>query len=198
MKKNKWYEVLIVAILCIILSPVILCVYILLFFQKLVTAPFEYRKYKRSRYYEVYKKKYKSGITQEPRYLLQNKLLEHGIELEEIKKPYGELCLVNNDFCFVLFTLCDVKRSNDGFEINLCENSPYISIEDFIAGEKEHFAEECITRKFVMFIWREDDEYMDILSDEHNKSSLRNMGINFFIDSEELAKAVCEMISNSQ
>ena len=63
MKKTKWYEILSIILLCIIFSPVILFVLIIVFFQKVVPAPFEYRKYKKSKYYSYYKKKYKIGIT---------------------------------------------------------------------------------------------------------------------------------------
>ena len=105
MKKSKWYEVLAIILLCVIFSPFIIFVLIIWFFQNVLPAPFEYKKYKTSKYYEFYKKKYKIGITHDEHYLLQNKLLEDDIYLEEIRKQYGYMCLLNNDFCFALFEI---------------------------------------------------------------------------------------------
>ena len=197
MKKAKWFEILIVIVLCIIFSPVILFVLIINFFQNVVPAPFEYKKYKKSKYYDVYKKKYKIGITHDPHYLLQNELLEYNIRLDEIRKPYGYMCLVNDYFCFALFDIEDLKLINDDLQIKLHDNSPYVSIEDFIQDERKYFEEECINRKFNILIWREDEnEYRDILSNESNNLLLQNNGIHFYIETKELAKIVKEIILN--
>lgn len=195
MKKAKWFEILIIIVLCIIFSPVILFVLIINFFQNVVPAPFEYKKYKKSKYYDVYKKKYKIGITHDPHYLLQNELLEYNIRLDEIRKPYGYMCLVNDYFCFALFDIEDLKLINDDLQIKLHDNSPYVSIEDFIQDEKKYFEEECINRKFNILIWREDkNEYRDILSNESNNLLLQNNGIYFYIETKELAMIVKEII----
>lgn len=197
MKKAKWFEILIIIVLCLIFSPAILFVLIINFFQKVVHAPFEYKKYKKSKYYDVYKKKYKIGITHDPHYLLQNELLEYNIRLDEIRKPYGYMCLVNDYFCFALFDIEDLKWINDDLQIKLHVNSPYVSIEDFIQDERKYFEEECINRKFNILIWREDEnEYRDILSNESNNLLLQNNGIHFYIETKELAKIVKEIILN--
>ncbi len=197
MKKAKWFEILIIIVLCLIFSPAILFVLIINFFQKVVPAPFEYKKYKKSKYYDVYKKKYKIGITHDPHYLLQNELLEYNIRLDEIRKPYGYMCLVNDYFCFALFDIEDLKWINDDLQIKLHVNSPYVSIEDFIQDERKYFEEECINRKFNILIWREDEnEYRDILSNESNNLLLQNNGIHFYIETKELAKIVKEIILN--
>ena len=202
MKKSKWYEVLIVILFCIIFSPLILLAFImcfLCFFQSVISAPFECKKYKQSKYYEIYKKKYKIGITKEEYYLLQNRLLENNIYLEEIRKPYGYMCLLNNDFCFALLDITDFKLISGDFQIKLHENSLYVSLEDFVEDEKKRFYEDCRNRKFVIFIWREDEnEYFDILSDKQNKLSLQNKDINFYIDTEDLVETVKEYIANKE
>ena len=155
------------------------------------------KKYKKSKYYDVYKKKYKIGITHDPHYLLQNELLEYNIRLDEIRKPYGYMCLVNDYFCFALFDIEDLKLINDDLQIKLHDNSPYVSIEDFIQDERKYFEEECINRKFNILIWREDEnEYRDILSNESNNLLLQNNGIHFYIETKELAKIVKEIILN--
>jgi hypothetical protein len=199
MKKSKWYEVLAIILLCVIFSPFIIFVLIVWFFQNVLPAPFEYKKYKKSKYYEFYKKKYKIGITHDEQYLLQNKLLEDDIYLEEIRKQYGYMCLLNNDFCFALFDITDLKLIDGDFQIKLHENSPYISIDDFIEDEKKCFYEECKNRKFVIFIWREDEkEYFDILSNRQNKLSLQSKGVIFYIDTEDLVETVKEYIANKE
>ena len=83
MKNKKWYEVLVIILLCTIFSPFILFVLIVLFLEKIVSAPFEYKKYIKSKYYEFYKEKYKIGITHTPHYLLQNDLLENNIHRKD-------------------------------------------------------------------------------------------------------------------
>lgn len=197
MKKAKWFEILIIIVLCIIFSPVILFVLIIKFFQNVVPAPFEYKKYKKSKYYDVYKNKYKIGIMHDPHYLLQNELLEYNICLDEIRKPYGYMCLVNDYFCFALFDIEDLKLINDDLQIKLHDNSPYVSIEDFIQDERKYFEEECINRKFNNLICRENEnEYRDILSNESNNLLLQNNGIHFYIETKELAKIVKEIILN--
>ena len=197
MKKAKWFEILIIIVLCIVFSPVILFVLIINFFQNVVPAPFEYKKYKKSKFYDVYKKKYKIGITHDPHYLLQNELLEYNICLDEIRKPYGYMCLVNDYFCFALFDIEDLKLINDDLQIKLHDNSPYVSIEDFIQDERKYFEDECINRKFNILIWRENEnEYRDILSNESNNLLLQNNGIHFYIETKELAKIVKEIILN--
>ena len=199
MQKNKWYNVLAIILLCVIFSPFILFVLIAWFFQSVLPAPFEYKKYKKSKYYEVYKKKYKIGITHDEYYLLQSKLLENDIYLEEIKKPYGYMCLLNDDFCFVLFDITDLKLIDDEFQIKLRENRPYISIDEFIEDAKKHFGEECRNRKLVIFSLREDEnEFFDILSNEQNKLSLQSKGINFYIGNEDLAKTVKQYLANKE
>ena len=70
MKKNQWFEKLIFILLCILFSPFIRLCFIVYFFQSIVPAPLENKKYKQSKYYEVYKRKYKIGITKEPHFLL--------------------------------------------------------------------------------------------------------------------------------
>ena len=199
MKKSKWYEVLAIILLCVIFSPFIIFVLIVWFFQNVLPAPFEYKKYKKSKYYEFYKKKYKIGITHDKHYLLQNKLLEDDIYLEEIRKQYGYMCLLNNDFCFALFDITDFKLIDGDFQIKLHENSPYVSIDDFIEDEKKYFYEECKNRKFVIFIRREDEkEYFDILSNRQNKLSLQSKGVIFYIDTEDLVETVKKYIANKE
>lgn len=199
MKKTKLFEILSIIVLCIIFSPVILFVLIIMFFQNVVPAPFEYKKYKKSKYYDIYKKKYKIGITHNPHYLLQNELLEYNIRLDEIRKPYGYTCLVDDCFCFALFDIEDLKFINDDLQIKLHDNSLYVSIDDFIQDEKKYFEEECINRKFNILIWREDEnEYRDILSNESNNLLLQNNGIHFYIETKELAKIVKEIILNKE
>ena len=79
------------------------------------------------------------------------------------------------------------------------DNSPYVSIEDFIQDERKYFEEECINRKFNILIWRENEnEYRDILSNESNILLLQNNGIHFYIETKELAKIVKEIILNKE
>lgn len=195
MKKHKWYEILIAIVLCIIFSPIILFILIIMFFQYVVPAPFEYKKYKKSKYFETYKKKYKIGITYDPHYLLQNDLLEYNIQLEEIRKPYGYMCLINDYFCFALFEIDNLKLVDEEVEVKVHGNSPYIKIEDFILDERKHFENECVNRKFNILIFKEDEsEYSDILSNELNKLSLQNKGIYFYSDTKDLTRIVKEII----
>lgn len=198
MNESKWYEVLAIIFICIICLPLFLFFVLIKFFQDIFTAPFEYRKYKRSKYYEVYKRKYKIGITREFDYLLHNKLLAYDIHLVGIKKSYGYMGLVNDDFCFALCDITDLKNDDGDIQINLRENSPYFSLDTFIENEKNYYTEECINREFKILIWREEDEYIDVLSDELNNSLLQNNGIYFYTTEDELANIIKEIISNKE
>ena len=190
MNKTKWYEVLALVFIGIICSPLILFIILAKFFQDIFTAPFEYRKYKRSKYYEVYKRKYKVGITGEFDYLLHNNLLACDIYLDEIKKSYGYMCLVNSDFCFALCDITDLIVSDGGMKIKFHERSPYYPLDVFFEDEKSYYVEECVNREFIIFINREDDEFVDILSDEMNNSLLRKKGIYFYTTEDELANII--------
>ena len=196
MKKNQWFEKLIFILLCILFSPFIILCFIVYFFQSIVPAPLENKKYKQSKYYEVYKRKYKIGITKEPHFLLQNELLENNIHLEEIRKPYGYMCLVDDYSCFALFDIEDLKLNDGHFLIQVHENSQCISIDDFVEDERKYFEEECINRKFYILIWREDEkDYSDILSNRENNLLLQKKGVYFYLD-DELVKIVKELIAN--
>ncbi len=193
MKKTKWYEILSIILLCIIFSPVILFVLIIVFFQKVVPAPFEYRKYKKSKYYSYYKKKYKIGITSEANYILQNELLESDIHLEEIRKPYGYTCLLSENYCFGLFEIDNLKI-DDNIQIKLRKNSVFVNCVDFIEDEMKYFSDECINRKFMALIYNDDEHYDSILS-EDNIKTLRENCIIFYKDEEELARILKEILS---
>lgn len=198
MKKNKLLEYFIVILFCIIFSPIILIILIIYFFQRVVSAPFEYKKYKQSKYYAIFKKKYKIGITHEPHYLLQNELLEHNLHLNEIMKPYGYMCLVDDSSCFILVYIEDLIFNDGEFLVKVHENSHYISIDEFICDEKKHFEKECINRNFYILIWREDEnDYNEILSFETNNLLLQKKGIYFYLDNE-LVNIVKEIIANKE
>jgi hypothetical protein len=198
MNKSKWYEILVIIFICITCLPLFLFFVLIKFFQDVFAAPFEYRKYKRSKYYAVYKRKYKIGITREFDYLLHNKLLAYDIHLDGIKKSYGYMGLVNDDFCFALCDITDLKNDDGDIQINLREDSPYFSLDTFIENEKNYYTEECINREFRILIWREEDEYIDVLSDELNNSLLQNKGIYFYTTEDELANIIKEIISNNE
>ena len=193
--ENEWYENIVVVFIGIIFSPLILFFLLAFFLQNVFTAPFEYRKYKRSKYYEVYKKKYKIGITREFCYLLHNKLLTFDIRMEEIEKSDGRMCLVNNDFCFDLCDIVDLKSNDGDIQIQLSENGMFFPLNTFIENEKTHFNEERINRRFIILIWREDeDEYADVLSNELNTSLLQIKEIYFHVNEDELANIIKEFI----
>lgn len=195
MKNKKWYEVLAIIILCIIFSPIILFVLIVMFFKKIIPAPLEYKRYIKSKYYEVYKDKYKIGITHTPHYLLQNELLENNIHLNEIRKPYGYMCLIDDYTCIALSYIEDIRLNNDELLIKAKENSSYVSIDDYVNDEQKYFEEQCVNRRFYILVWREDEEdYYDVLSNEENNLSLQNKGVYFYINGE-FAKIVKEIIT---
>ena len=195
MKKSKWYEILIVILLCIIFSPIILFVLIIYFFQKVVPAPFEYKKYKKSKYYNYYKTKYKIGITSESHYILQNKLLEFDIYLEEIRKSYGYMCLVNEEYCFALFEIADIEI-NENIKIKLHENGVFVNCYEFIEDEIKYFSEECINRKFIALIYSDEEKYDSILSKEHIKL-LKDNSIVFYKTEEDLAMIIKDILLNN-
>ena len=198
LRKNQWFEKLIFILLCILFSPFIILCFIVYFFQSIVPAPLENKKYKKSKYYEVYKRKYKIGITKEPHFLLHNELLEHNIHLEEIRKSYGYMCLIDDYSCFALSDIEDLKVNDGVFLVQENENSPYVSIDDFIDNERKYFEEECIDREFYIFIWRVDGtDFNGILSDETNNLLLQKKGIYFYLDNE-IVKLIKEIIENKE
>lgn len=198
MKNKKWYEVLAIIILCIIFSPIILFVLIVMFFEKIIPAPFEYKRYIKSKYYEFYKDKYKIGITHTPHYLLQNELLENNIHLNEIRKPYGYMCLVDDYTCIALSYIEDIRLNNDELLIKAKENSSYVSIDDYVNEERKYFEEQCVNRRFYILVWREDEEdYYDVLSNEKNNLSLQNKDVYFYINGE-FSKIVKEIITHKE
>ena len=198
MKNIKWYEVLAIMILCIIFSPIILFVLIVMFFVKIFSAPLEYKKYIKSKYYEFYKEKYRIGITHTPHYLLQNDLLRNNIHLDEIRKPYGYMCLVDEYTCIALLDIEDIRLNNDELLIKAKENSSYVSVDDYVNDEKKYFEEQCVNRRFYILVWREDEEdFYDVLSNEENNLLLKNKGVYFCLNNK-FAETVKEIITKKE
>lgn len=194
LKNKKWYEVLVIILLCIIFSPFILFVLIVLFFEKIVPAPFEYKKYIKSKYYEFYKEKYKIGITHTPHYLLQNDLLENNIHLKEIRKPYGYMCLVDDYTCIAMLYIEDLRLDNGELLIKARENNLYVSIDEYVNDERKYFEEQCVNRKFYILVWREDEQdYYEVFSNEESNLLLRSKGVYFYTN-DKFIKVVKEII----
>ena len=194
MKNKKWYEVLVIILLCTIFSPLILFVLIVLFFEKIVPAPFEYKKYIKSKYYEFYKEKYKIGITHTPHYLLQNDLLENNIHLNEIRKPYGYMCLVDDYTCIAMLYIEDLRLDNGELLIKARENNLYVSIDEYVNDERKYFEEQCVNRKFYILVWREDEQdYYEVFSNEESNLLLRSKGVYFYTN-DKFIKVVKEII----
>ena len=194
MKNKKWYEVLVIILLCTIFSPFILFVLIVLFFEKIVPAPFEYKKYIKSKYYEFYKEKYKIGITHTPHYLLQNDLLENNIHLNEIRKPYGYMCLVDDYTCIAMLYIEDLRLDNGELLIKARENNLYVSIDEYVNDERKYFEEQCVNRKFYILVWREDEQdYYEVFSNEESNLLLRSKGVYFYTN-DKFIKVVKEII----
>lgn len=194
LKNKKWYEVLVIILLCIIFSPFILFVLIVLFFEKIVPAPFEYKKYIKSKYYEFYKEKYKIGITHTPHYLLQNDLLENNIHLKEIRKPYGYMCLVDDYTCIAMLYIEDLRLDNGELLIKARENNFYVSIDEYVNDERKYFEEQCVNRKFYILVWREDEQdYYEVFSNEESNLLLRSKGVYFYTN-DKFIKVVKEII----
>lgn len=194
LKNKKWYEVLVIILLCTIFSPLILFVLIVLFFEKIVPAPFEYKKYIKSKYYEFYKEKYKIGITHTPHYLLQNDLLENNIHLNEIRKPYGYMCLVDDYTCIAMLYIEDLRLDNGELLIKARENNLYVSIDEYVNDERKYFEEQCVNRKFYILVWREDEQdYYEVFSNEESNLLLRSKGVYFYTN-DKFIKVVKEII----
>lgn len=194
LKNKKWYEVLVIILLCTIFSPFILFVLIVLFFEKIVPAPFEYKKYIKSKYYEFYKEKYKIGITHTPHYLLQNDLLENNIHLNEIRKPYGYMCLVDDYTCIAMLYIEDLRLDNGELLIKARENNLYVSIDEYVNDERKYFEEQCVNRKFYILVWREDEQdYYEVFSNEESNLLLRSKGVYFYTN-DKFIKVVKEII----
>ena len=167
---------------------------IVLFFEKIVPAPFEYKKYIKSKYYEFYKEKYKIGITHTPHYLLQNDLLENNIHLNEIRKPYGYMCLVDDYTCIAMLYIEDLRLDNGELLIKARENNLYVSIDEYVNDERKYFEEQCVNRKFYILVWREDEQdYYEVFSNEESNLLLRSKGVYFYTN-DKFIKVVKEII----
>lgn len=98
----KWYTKLLIALLCILLSPFIVVSIIFL----AVTYPFrlagQIKEYKKSRYYNDFSEKYKSAINSLPEYLFYNAMCDKFKELN-ITYTHRKGCPDYFEYCGTLY-----------------------------------------------------------------------------------------------
>ena len=155
----------------------------------LISAPFEFAKYKKSDYCKTYKDKYFVGITTSDKYKICSKLLENGIAMQQVNKSHmGYWCLTDEKHLIAIFSgPFHIHQNNNDRENPIIEDSGYgdtlTHLTKFIAEEELHYLDKNKCKQFAFFIRTKK-------VDPELKYILNNNGVFTYSNVNELVKLI--------
>jgi len=132
--------------------PFIVLGFIRYFFIFIFRAPIEIVKYKKSAFYNKYKKKYRLGVTRSHEYKLLNYLAEMNRGIVKVNLDYGYSYFFNDENLFIPATFESMRFNDENMKWEIGNGFNFEAIDEYIEKELTYISNDIKNRRIRILV----------------------------------------------